>query len=208
MENTEVKNSLTKEVLHKAMTYESYHQLIKNLLEENKTTGPDQSGKMINYTRLNFQRMKRVYKITQLDSELAEAVQKLNRKLTWLVLTEAWCGDAAQNIPVLAKIAEESENIDLQLILRDEHLDIMDNYLTNGGRSIPKLICLDQDTFEELGTWGPRPEPFQKMVLHYKENPIEDYESFTENLHKKYNEDKAQTIQSELLILLHQWSNN
>ena len=58
----------------------------------------------------------------------------------WLILTEAWCGDAAQNIPTIEKIARENDRIKTLYLLRDENLELMDKYLTGGARAIPKLI--------------------------------------------------------------------
>src|SRR5699024_633694 len=110
-------------------------------LAECKTTGHNHADEMIGYSRMNVQRMKRLDKQVELTDELTNALQENDRELIWLGLTEAWCGDAAQNIPVIAKMARESDRLTLRLILRDEHIDIMDQYLTNGGRSIPKLVC-------------------------------------------------------------------
>src|SRR5690242_17445398 len=81
-----------------------------------------------------------------------------------LVLAEDWCGDASNSIPVLAKLTDRISGLELRIIRRDEHLDVMDRYLTNGSRSIPVVIVLDRD-FQELGHWGPRPRVLQDWVM-------------------------------------------
>ncbi|MEM1134986.1 MAG: thioredoxin family protein, partial [Bacteroidota bacterium] len=112
-------------------------------------------------------------------------------------------GDAAQILPVLNKIAEASPNIELLTLLRDENLRLMDSFLTNGGRSIPKLIILDKKSISVKGSWGPRPKPAQDMFLVYKHNKEKvAYEDFQAELQKWYLKDKAGAIQDELFELL------
>jgi hypothetical protein len=84
-----------------------------------------------------------------------------------LVLAEDWCGDASNTIPVLAKVAERVPGLELRVLRRDEHSEVMDRYLTNGARSIPVVIALDTD-FAELGHWGPRPAELQTWVMANK----------------------------------------
>jgi hypothetical protein len=186
------------------MTYEQYLQLTEALLKENRTTGNNHSPAMIEYTRLNDRRMKRLNKTVVLDHLLVEKIKSINTPWIWLVLTEAWCGDAAQNIPVLAKMAEQNDNIALKLILRDENPEVMDAYLTEGGRSIPKLVCLTPE-LDEIGTWGPRPEPVQQMVREFKKEEDGDYKVFVEKVQLWYAKDKTMTMQSEIMPLLDQW---
>jgi len=197
---------ITPQLLEKAMSYEQYLNLIDTLLKEEKTTGANHSPNMIHYARLNQQRMKKWDKTGKLQPELVQALQNLPTAQHWLVLTEGWCGDAAQNIPFLAKMAAVNpEKISLKLILRDENLEVMDAYLTNGGRSIPKLVSLKQADFDELGTWGPRPAKVQQMVLGYKQNPTVPQDAFVESVHAWYAKDKGQELQQEFITLLQQW---
>jgi hypothetical protein len=86
----------------------------------------------------------------------------LERKL--LVIAEDWCGDASSTVPLLAKLADHVPGLELRVIRRDENPEVMDRYLTNGSRSIPIVIALDE-TFRELGHWGPRPRILQAWVL-------------------------------------------
>ena len=131
--------------LKTAISYAAYRGLVSNLLIKGKSTGPEQSDDLTNYSKLNDRRMKRLDKTIKISEETIQEFQKVKQPQTWLVLTEGWCGDAAQNLPILNKIASDTANIDLKIVLRDENLDLMDLFLTNGGRSIPKLIALDKD---------------------------------------------------------------
>lgn len=197
---------ITRKILDEAYTYDQYRQLIDNLMKENKTTGENHSEAMLHYTKMNIYRMKRLDKTTELLPELEERLKQVERPMTWVVLTEAWCGDAAQIIPVLQKMADQTEKIDLKLILRDQNLDIMDEFLTNGrSRSIPKLIVLDADTLDVLGDWGPRPTEVQEMYDDWRENDGEDYREISETLQKWYANDKTKTTQAELLPYLDKW---
>lgn len=186
-------------------SYEAYMALTEQLVAEGRTTGPVQSEAMANYTKINLQRMRRLNKTLELRSDLIRAIQAIRGPYTFRVLTEPWCGDAAQNVPILAKIAESSPHIHLELILRDDNLDLMDQYLTNGGRSIPKLIAVHQPSGEVRATWGPRPAPVQQMVMDRKNlDPAvaPPYTEFVEVVQKWYNRDKTQTAQDELLEVL------
>ena len=198
-------NIITKELIRKGYTYSQYKNLIDSLLDEGRTTGDDQSESKVNFTKINAHRMKRLYDTTRIIEELKNETGDLINKCIWLVITEAWCGDAAQNNPVIAKIAETNTNIELKFILRDENPDVIDAYLTNGGRSIPKLICLDSQTLEEIGTWGPRPEAAQKRVMEDKSDPNVSHEEMVKNNQLWYLHDKTLSIQNEFLGLIKKW---
>ncbi|WP_018479373.1 thioredoxin family protein [Pontibacter roseus] len=196
---------ITREHLAKAITYTHYRELIDQLLAENKTTGTNHAEAMVEYTRMNAQRMRRVEKTTVLDDELVELMLSVQNKMIWVILTEAWCGDAAQTVPAMVKIAEASPLIEVKLLLRDENLDVMDAYLTNGGRSIPKLIVLDADTLEEIGTWGPRPAAAQQLFNEMKAQEV-PYQQFVEQLHGWYGKDRSRTLLEEFKQLIRNWS--
>lgn len=185
----------------KGMSYDQYIELITALLAEGKTTGPNQSESMANYARLNAQRMDRIHKTTSLEPELLQTLATMKPQ-HWVVLTEGWCGDAANSVPVMDLVAKASDGkIRLTILLRDENLKIMDQYLTDGGRSIPKLIVLDADTLQELHAWGPRPEPAQRLMMEHKAHPIEGRDIYRE-LQQWYNEDKTHTLQHEWLAFM------
>ncbi len=203
----EVKSAaISPEVLKSAYDYQEYRDKIDELLADNKTTGENHSEAMIHYTTMNVHRMKRLDKQITLNEELRERLQKVEREMVWLVLTEAWCGDAAQIIPLLEKMAEASGKITLKFILRDENLEIMDQFLTHGSsRSIPKLICLDGETLEVLGDWGPRPEEAQDVFNGARNIPNIASQEVAERLHKWYATNKTKSAQEELLTLLDEW---
>ncbi len=196
---------ISQSLISEAYTYASYREFLDGLLAEGKTTGANQSESMINYATLNQKRMRKWEKIGKITPELMGKVQAIDQKMTWLVITEGWCGDAAQNLPFLNKMAELNPNIDLRFVLRDENLSLMEGFLTNGGRSIPKLIALD-DSLEVLGTWGPRPEPMQKAFLANKVSQEKTGKEFTEYLHLWYAKDKGLTLQNEFLAILDVWN--
>jgi len=187
--------------LQKAISYEAYVALIDQLVINGQTTGPDQSEAFIHYTALNQQRMHRWEKTIQLLPSVESALRGITLPQTWLVLTEAWCGDAAHSIPVLHALAALNPLITIRFIFRDENLELMDRYLTNGvSRSIPKLIALDTATHEELFTWGPRPAPLQAIFLKMREDGMA-YAVIKEELQRWYNKDKSVTIQQEMVAL-------
>ncbi len=189
------------ESLQNAISYLEYRELVSNLLAEGKSTGPNQSEDILNYSLLNDRRMKRLDKTISISEKTKTALHKVKTPQTWLVLTEGWCGDAAQNLPIINKIAEENENIDLKLVLRDENLELMDHFLTNGGRSIPKLVALDSDN-NVIETWGPRPTIATQMVADYKEaNGGLDAE-FKKDLQVWYNKNKSLNLQEDMVSLL------
>ncbi|KAB1157195.1 thioredoxin family protein [Tenacibaculum aiptasiae] len=187
--------------LQKAISYPEYRTLVKELLEQGKSTGLTQSDALLNYSLLNDKRMKRLDKTIKISEETIAKVKDVKEPQTWLVLTEGWCGDAAQNLPVINKIAEENPNIQLKLVLRDENLELMDKFLTNGGRSIPKLIALDKEN-EVVNTWGPRPSIATKMVADYKTEHGSLDADFKKDLQVWYNKNKGNNVQEDILSLL------
>lgn len=187
--------------LTNCFSFEAYKTLVAELVSQGKTSGLEQREDLIHYTELNAKRMKRIEKTTVLTQALKEQISSIQEPMTWVLLSEAWCGDAAQIVPVLGKIAAESDLIDLKIMMRDEHLDIMDQYLTNGGRSIPKLICLDQED-REIFVWGPRPASIQKVVNDTKAEGITDHAILLERIQQAYNLDHTESIQLEIQATL------
>ena len=153
--------------------------------------------------KLNFVRMKRIYGNTVVSEKLAQCLSNLKIPLKWVVISEPWCGDSAQILPILAKIAESTANIELKIVLRDENSEFMDNHLTNGTRSIPKLICYNQTNDKQVGEWGPRPKLIMDFVSDYKKtHPILDKKEFNYHLHHLYGKDNGKAIQEDTLIFL------
>jgi hypothetical protein len=185
--------------LSKGMSYEEYRRLIDALIMVGKSTAERESESLLEYSKMNVVRMKRLDKTIEIIPELCEAIEKNQDPQTWLVLTEGWCGDAAQIVPVFEKIAALNNNIRLRFLLRDQNLNLMDRYLTNVTRSIPKLIVLNKDG-EEIFNWGPRPKVLQEMFYHMKANAIEN-SIIKEEMHRWYAADKTITTQKEILEL-------
>lgn len=185
-----------------AYTYDQYRQRIDELMAQGKTTGENQSPELTAYARLNIQRMQRLDKKAELLPELREALQTLEHDYAWVIITEGWCGDASQIVPVFEKVAQASQGrIRTYYLLRDENLDLMDHYLTNGGRAIPKLLVLHPDTRTEVANWGPRPAEAQDLVLELKAAGA-SHDEMAEKVHSWYARNKTQAIQQALLTLV------
>lgn len=180
-------------------TYSAYRAMIQTLMAVGKTTGKDHSEAMLGHTTMNIARMNRLDKKAVIIDELAAKLQDLPLQ-TWLIISEAWCGDAAQNLPWIIKMAEKSKQISVYIVLRDENEELMNLFLTNGGKSIPKLIALDQN-MEVLYTWGPRPKLMQDAYIALK-TLGKDYSDISQSVHKTYAKDKGNALQQEFLELL------
>ena len=190
-----------KHYLERSMSFAEYMALIESVVIEGKTTGPTQLGALADFTRLNLQRMKRLSKTVEINNGSKIALKENTRPIYWLVITEAWCGDAAQNIPVIEKIAAENDNIETRYILRDENPELMDQFLTNGGKAIPKLIVLNSD-HKVVAHWGPRPAGAIKLIVDYKaEHGVVD-EPAKAALQMWYLHDKGLSTQRELLDIM------
>lgn len=201
MDTPGTRRKVEAEYLQKVLSYESYKKLVEDLLAAGKTTGSQQSEAMTHYTQLNMQRMHRLEKTIQILPEVKEAILGIRQPQAWLVLTEGWCGDAAQSIPVMQALAGLNPLITLGLLLRDEHWELMDRYLTNGiSRSIPKLIAADPETGEELFNWGPRPAALQQSFYGMRQEGL-PYDEIKEELQRWYNKDKTVAVQTEIAAL-------
>lgn len=193
-----------REYLERSMTFAEYISLVDKLLAKGSTTGPIQTEQKVEFTKLNRYRMNRLDKTVVLGEGIKAAVHGLSRKMTWLIITEGWCGDAAQNLPAIEKIAAENDNIETRYILRDENLELMDRYLTDGSRSIPKLIAIDDGTGDVLGTWGSRPMAAQNAYEDLKAKGIEN-DAILEQMQRWYNADRSVSLQNEFEDLIKEW---
>jgi hypothetical protein len=104
-----------------------------------------------------------IAKRVEIPIEYSARVDALHGHWHLLVLSEDWCGDAVNVVPIVAKLADSVTNLDLRILARDANLDIMDAHLTGTSRSIPIVILLNEK-FQECGWWGPRPFALQKWV--------------------------------------------
>lgn len=194
--------NVIEESLKKSLSYQDYRTLLSRLVEENATTGTNQSEALINYTALNDRRMKRWDKTVKISEADKITIKNATVNQTWIVLTESWCGDAAHVIPVINKVAELNTGINLQLVMRDENEQLMDLFLTNGGKSIPKLIQFDNTSKTVLNSYGPRPTEATKLVNDFKKIHGTLTAEFKEDLQRWYNKDKGQNVINDLLELI------
>lgn len=194
--------SIIENSLSQSHSYVDYRNQIKDLLKEGKSSGNEQSEALTHYSELNEARMNRLEKTVKISTEIIQKLNQLNGDYIWLVISEGWCGDAAQTLPVIYKMAELSERIDLKIVFRDENEDLMNLFLSNGTKSIPKLLILDKSTLEVLGDFGPRPMGAKQLILDYKaKHGIVD-ETAKTNLQLWYLHDKGFSIQKEILDLI------
>jgi hypothetical protein len=186
---------------HNGLTYKEYFKQFQTKVDTfDPSSLNEDEKKLFEYTKLNFQRSSRINKTYNVSSNLCETMKKISKNQLWMVITEDWCGDSAQNLPYIAKISECNLKIDLRILLRDHNLDIMDLYLTNNKlRSIPKLVAFDE-VGNELFQWGSRPKEAQDLVTRLKEEG-KTHDEFIEQLHLWYGKNRGKSLESEFQIL-------
>jgi len=174
---------------------------IDQYLEDLLGAVPHEEDPYTKYLAINQQRVKRLTQRLHLEPETEGAALNAKPGTKWLILNEHWCGDGAQIVPVQAAIALASKGrIEARVLFRDQNLELMDQFLTNGGRSIPKTIQLDSE-FRVTTSWGSRPAEAQELVMRVKADP-ERAHLYSEELHKWYAVDRQRAIQSELRMLM------
>ena len=178
--------------IQKGISYDDYLQDIENIITTNSC-----EPATCEFYILNLQRMKRLNKTILLSDHQKDKLKDLDKKINLIIITEGWCADAAQIIPVVNKLAEASDNLEVKIVYRDKNEELMDAYLTNGARSIPMIVGVGEDGQEEF-VWGPRPKFGNDLLLKYKAGDFTTDE-FKLNLQKAYNKDKGNTIIEELL---------
>jgi hypothetical protein len=184
---------------HQKWNFSNYVKQVEQLVAEGKTSGAEQTAALIEYTKLNLHRMQKWNKVGALRDTDKAILSSQKQKQYWYVLAESWCGDAAQIVPFLSKIAEGSEGkMALTILFRDEQVELMNEFLTNGTRSIPKLIATDEGG-NVLFQWGPRPKRAQDLMLSLKQNPELSAEQAKMQLHKWYAENKGADVLDELM---------
>ncbi len=174
-----------------------------DLLKEGKSTAVEQTQERTHYSELNEARMHRLDKTIKITEENSAKLKTLNKSYLWIVLTESWCGDAAQILPILNKmVLEANQKIELKLVLRDENEDLMSHFLTNKTKAIPKLIVIDKATGSVVGDWGPRPQGAIDLIERYKEKFGVIDETTKTELQLWYLHDKGVSTQNEIIQLL------
>jgi len=190
-------NQLIKDAIkNKSISFSEFLSKAEEKVNSGEGIAPD----LLGYTKLNIQRMKRITKTYTLSEKLAEKIQSIDKEMIWLVITEDWCGDSAQNLPYINRIAEFNEKIKLRILERDSNPEIMNMYLTSGARSIPKVICFDE-TGREHFHWGARPKGAVELVRSMKEEGLEK-EKMIEKLHLWYAKNKGEEIEGEFIKLI------
>jgi hypothetical protein len=195
-----------KTVIAKALinsfSYNDYRKIISDLLVEGKSSGDNQSEDLTHYSSLNETRMHRLDKTITISDENVARLQALQNNYIWLVISEGWCGDAAQLVPIFNKMDVVSNKIEMKIVFRDENTDVMNLFLTNGNKAIPKLIILDKKTLNVEGNWGPRPKGAIRLIENYKEKFGKIDETAKTDLQLWYLHDKGVSTQNEITELL------
>ncbi|WP_194766657.1 thioredoxin family protein [Tamlana sp. I1] len=194
--------TIIEQSLDRSMTYEAYRALVKQLVAEKSNTGTDKSEDLANYTKLNDKRMNRWDKTIKVSEGAIRKISEFNHQITWLIITESWCGDAAHVLPALYKVAQLNDNIEFKVVLRDENPDLMNQFLTNGSASIPKLIVIDNESRDVLKTYGPRPSEAANYVKRFVAKNGKLTPEFKEDLQHWYNNDKGQTVIQDVTLML------
>jgi len=180
------------------MNFDSYIAHFEDVLAH--PIPPYDNPDYYNYAKLNWSRMNRWLKHGKLDEELKTIISSIEKPMKWLIITEPWCGDAAHVTPFLQMAAALNPKITVEYELRDQEPFQINQYLTNGGKSIPKLIVRDEEG-NDLATWGPRPAACQIVYAQLTEEKA-DFETVKTALQKWYNENAGVEIQKELIGLM------
>lgn len=188
------------ESLNNSYSYLQYRNIVSESL--NRESFIVEGVETLPYIKMNDQRMKRLDKTIELTEDNLSFLKQFKTKILWIVLSEGWCGDAAHALPVLNKMAEASDSIELKIVFRDENVDLMNQFLTNGGKSIPKLIMVNPETFEVITDWGPRPEAAVQLMVELKAKFGSVTDEVKEELQKWYNNDKTISTQNEIVQVL------
>ncbi|MBF6609233.1 MAG: thioredoxin family protein [Flavobacterium sp.] len=196
-----MKMAIAEALLH-SHTYTEYRSIVSDLLSQGKSTGTEQSEEILHYSKLNEVRMNRLDRTIVIAEDVIRDLLSLNKQYLWLVISEGWCGDAAQLLPIMNKMAAIAPGVQMKVVFRDQNPVLMDGFLTNGARSIPKLILIDSHTMNVLGSWGPRPNGASELIKSYKlQYGVVDETAKTE-LQLWYLHDKGLSTQREILQMM------
>ncbi|KGE13987.1 thioredoxin family protein [Sphingobacterium deserti] len=182
------------------MTFLEYLDYFEQILESPQDFEPYGDQEYFNYTKLNWSRMNRWLKRFEPNDVMKNLIASITEHQHWIVITEPWCGDAAHAVAQLYQMVKNNPNIDFEIQLRDAAPFLIDDYLTDGGKSIPKLI-IRNDVGHDKVIWGPRPHALQAIFSSMKAEGA-TFEQIKETMQKWYNEDKGEEIQRELINLL------
>lgn len=184
-----------------SISYQAYRDLMAHHVANETNTGSEITPDLANYTMLNNQRMKRLDKTMKILPENQEFLEAFDKDAYFLIITESWCGDAAQTMPMMFKVAQAA-GVDFKIVLRDENPELMDQFLTNGGRAIAKLILVNKTTGLPVTTWGPRPTKATALVAAEKAAKGSLSPEFKQELQNWYNKDKGKDVENDLVEML------
>lgn len=194
-------NNLLLNKFESGTDFNSFLKTSKNYIETIDTSEfEDEEKHLFEYTKLNNTRMERCLKTYKIPENLLNILTEIKEEQNWLVITENWCGDSAQILPGIYLMSEAAPKVKLSIIERDKNLDIMDQYLTNGSRSIPKLISID-NSGKELFNWGARPQEAQNQVTQWVTAKI-DKEIWHQDLHLWYAKNRGVALFTEFEKIL------
>ncbi|WP_337873493.1 thioredoxin family protein [Ignavibacterium sp.] len=195
------KKNIVREKLKNALSYQQFLELSeRNVKSVNPDLLNEADKAYYDYRKLNFARVSRLEKLYKPSEKALNIVRKISSPQIWLVITEDWCGDSAQTLPVIASLSELNENISLKIVLRDANLDLMDLYLTHGKRSIPKMISFDSE-LNELFQWGPRPHKAKLLVDELRKQDLSK-QDIIKQLHLWYAKDGGYSTEEEIIELI------
>lgn len=194
--------TIIKNALVKSMSYIDYRILVDRAAMLKTNTGNKKDESLAHFTILNNSRMKRWDKTLKVPQNIENKVKLLKEDFLWLVIVESWCGDAAHVLPVLNKLAELNTHIELKVVLRDENPELMNVFLTDGTRSIPKLIVIDKKSGNVLYTYGPRPSEATAYVNRFKAKYGKLTPEFKEDLQHWYNTNKGLNVMEDIVEAL------
>lgn len=177
------------------MNWNDYLNQFDEILDGNIVSAPYDDPHFVEYVKLNKSRMNRWLKTGKLNDELKLQLAQIQEPQEWILISEPWCGDAAHSTPFIFLMSELNPNIKLHIQLRDSNSEIT-NYLTNGGKAIPKLIVRDKEG-KDLWVWGPRPQLAQHYFMELKNQETLTVEEQKAKLQEWYNQDKGIEIQNE-----------
>jgi len=192
---------LNTSIINSVLTYNEFvNEFTRQISVSDINTLNDYDKSFYDYRKLNFQRSSRLEKTFIPTDETKQLFSEINQQQKWIVITESWCGDSAQNLPVIAKLAQLSGLIEFKIVLRDSNLEFMDLHLTNGGRAIPKLIVFDEND-NEIFQWGPRPVEAQNLFTRLKNDGMPKPD-INKELHLWYGRNRGKEVEREIYELL------
>lgn len=182
------------------MNYQQYQQLFDEILSNPTPPYPYNDEMYFSFTKLNQSRMRRWDKQFRLEQQLVDKLKNISTTRQWVIITEPWCGDAAHIVPFLIQMAAQNNLITYDIQLRDSEPFLIDSYLTDGTKSIPKLIVRDQSG-TDIFTWGPRPKPAADLAASLKASGAE-FETIKLALQNWYNNDRGASLSKEIADLI------